>query len=110
MDHREPIQPEHAVELGQDTVDLARIADVVAGAPQVSRVQAEGDSPIEPSGGRGLEHCGQLLEADPDAVAATGRVLDDDERCVGAVGRLGEGPRQAVDQPGHARIHSGAAM
>ena len=72
MDHPQPVQSEQAVEIGQHTIDHRRIGDVVAGAPQVGGVKAEADAPVQAPRGGGLEDRRQLLDADPDAVAAAG--------------------------------------
>ena len=72
VDHPQPIEPEQAVEFGQHAVDHGRVGNVVAGAPQVSCVQAEADAPVKAVRGGQLEHRSQLLDVDADAVAAAG--------------------------------------
>ena len=110
MDHRQPVQPEQAVELGQHPIDFGRVADVVAGAPKMGGIEAEGDPPVETSRAGALEHRSQLLDADADSVAAARRVLDDRERSVWSVRQFGQSPRQTIDQPGHAGLNARAAM
>ena len=110
VDHHQPIEPEQAVELGQEAVDLGRIPDVVTGAPQVGGIQAETDPTVQASGQGRLEDRGQLFHAAPDPVTAARRVLDDDERRTGPFRRLGQGPDQAFDQPGDAGVHARATM
>ena len=61
VDGAQPVQPDHAVELRQHAVEVAR--DVVARVPHVARVQAH----AHPLGGvQPLDDGGQLLEAPAD--------------------------------------------
>ncbi len=74
VDHRQALGSQAPVELVEQRVDDLRAADLDARAPQVGRVQAEGDPPeVGARGGDGVEDGLQVLEARSQAVAAAGR-------------------------------------
>ena len=88
MGHDQPVKPDGAVEGLEEVVEGGGISQVVAGTPEVRRVETEGD----PAGlgplvqGRAAD-AGQLLDRGAHPVPAARRVLEDEERWRAGRGR-----------------------
>jgi len=110
MDHGQPVEADPRRDLGDQGVDPFGRSDVVAGAPQVGRVEADSDPVGRHAAGRdGLEDPLQLVEGDPDAAATTGRVLEDEEGTVRSGGRV-ERPGDSIGDPRDAEVEAGALV
>ena len=91
------IEADSGVELGEEVVCHLRVGQSVAGAPGVSRVQAEADPPLRNAtgGDRGGDP-GELFDGDADPETAAGRVLEEKDGVVRLVLGCGEAPDDAL--------------
>ena len=105
VDHDEPLDPDECVEPIDESVDLVRLRDPVAGAPRVRGVDAEPDLRVgDAARGDDAGDVGQLLDRGSHRVAAAGGVLKDDHRRVGALVGRGQDAGEPVGDvrgPGH---------
>src|SRR5258705_8353750 len=94
------IEPDSGVELGEQAVCCLRVGQSVAGAPGMSRVQAEADPSVrDAAGGDRSGDPGQLIDGHADPETAAGRVLEEQDGVVGLVLRCGEAPDHALGDP-----------
>src|SRR3954453_14440054 len=100
-DHQ-PVEPDRTIDAPEQRVYRTSIAEVVPGAPQMRRIEAEAYGvSLDPATLQASEDCRQLVDRRPEPVPAAGRVLEHDDRATGHVRRLRErlldGDRDLLD-------------
>src|SRR5262245_3026806 len=73
VERPQPVEPDQPIEVVEEPVQDGGVGDVVAGRPEVARVEADAEPgmAVEP-----LDECRELLERATDRVAGAGRVLE----------------------------------